>query len=74
MLFDPTIPLVPTTLVRGSRYRATSSPRPTGIAKILVKFAEIGISGTKPEELPRLFPSDSMELGYCGGVKGLIIR
>ena len=32
-----------------------------GIAKILAGLSEIGMSGIKPEDLPRLFPSDSME-------------
>jgi hypothetical protein len=45
----------------GSPYRATSASQPTGIAKILSGLAEIGMPGVKPEELPRLFPPDSME-------------
>jgi hypothetical protein len=38
-----------------------STSQPAGIAKIMAGLAEIGMSGIKPEELPRLFPSDSME-------------
>jgi hypothetical protein len=45
----------------GSPYRTASPPQPTGIAKILAGLAEIGMSGVKAEELPRLFPSDNME-------------
>ena len=45
----------------GSPYRARSNSQPTGVAKIMAGLAEIGMSGVKPEELPRLFPSDSME-------------
>ena len=42
-------------------YRTSSTSQPTGIAKIMAGLAEVGVSGIKPEELPRLFPSDSME-------------
>ena len=38
-----------------------STSQSTGIAKIMAGLAEIGMSGIKPEELPRLLPSDSME-------------
>ena len=41
--------------------RSSNTSQPTGIAKIMAGLAEIGMSGVKPEELPRLFPSDSME-------------
>ncbi|KAF8805211.1 hypothetical protein BYT27DRAFT_7258317 [Phlegmacium glaucopus] len=37
------------------------SSRVTGIAKVLAGLAEIGMPGIKPEQLARLFPSDSME-------------
>ena len=49
-------------------YKSTSSSNAysstsqlAGIAKITAGLAEIGISGIKAEELPRLLPSDSME-------------
>ena len=49
----------------GSPYRTSStsqsSSQSTGIAKIMAGLAEVGVSGIKPEDLPRLFPSDSME-------------
>ena len=32
----------------------------TGIAKVMAGFAEIGMSGIKPEEISRLLPSDGM--------------
>jgi hypothetical protein len=41
--------------------RSTSTTQPTGIAKIMAGLAEIGMSGVKPGDLPRLFPSDTME-------------
>lgn len=44
-----------------SQGRVTSTLQPTGIAKILAGLAEIGMSGIKAEELPRLLPSDTME-------------
>ena len=37
------------------------SYQPTGIAKILAGLAEVGLYGVKPEDLPKLLPSDSME-------------
>jgi hypothetical protein len=33
----------------------------TSIAKIMAGLAEIGMTGIRPEELPKLLPSDSME-------------
>ena len=47
-----------------SPLRDRSSPstsQPTGIAKVMAGLAEIGMSSVEPEDLPRLFPSDSME-------------
>jgi hypothetical protein len=41
--------------------RSSSTTQPTGIAKIMAGLAEIGMSGVKPGDLPRLFPSDTME-------------
>ena len=39
-----------------------SSPsQSTGIAKIMAGLAEIGMTGIKPEQLPRLLPADSMQ-------------
>jgi hypothetical protein len=43
------------------RDRTSSTSQPTGIAKVMAGLAEIGMSGVKPGDLPRLFPSDSME-------------
>ena len=37
------------------------SSQPTGIAKVMAGLAEMGMSSIEPEDLPRLFPSDSME-------------
>jgi len=34
---------------------------PTGIDKVLAGLAEMGISGVKPEDLPKLLPPDRME-------------
>ena len=45
----------------GSAFGTSSTSQSTGIAKIMSGLAEVGMSGVKPEELPRLFPSDSME-------------
>ena len=45
----------------GSSNASIATSQPTGIAKIMAGLAEIGMSGIKPEELPRLLPSDSME-------------
>ena len=50
-----------TSVGSASSYRSSSTSQPTGIAKIMAGLAEIGMSGVKPEELSRLFPSDSME-------------
>ncbi|KAL0955559.1 hypothetical protein HGRIS_001798 [Hohenbuehelia grisea] len=36
-------------------------PEVTGIAKVLAGLAEIGITGVKPEDLPKLLPPDAME-------------
>ena len=42
-------------------YNTSTASQINGIAKIMAGLAEIGMSGVKPEELPRLFPSDSLE-------------
>lgn len=34
---------------------------PTGIDKVLAGLAEMGMSGVKPEDLPKLLPPDRME-------------
>ncbi|KAG5220009.1 P-loop containing nucleoside triphosphate hydrolase protein [Salix suchowensis] len=39
----------------------TDAVQPNGIAKILSGLAEVGISGVKPEDIPKLLPSDTME-------------
>ena len=39
----------------------SSTPQPTGIAKVMAGLAEIGMTGIKPEDLPKLLSSDSME-------------
>ncbi|KAF8959975.1 P-loop containing nucleoside triphosphate hydrolase protein [Flammula alnicola] len=42
--------------------RANSVPsQPTGIAKVLAGLAEIGMTGVKAEDLPKLLPPDRME-------------
>ncbi|KDR69882.1 hypothetical protein GALMADRAFT_145261 [Galerina marginata CBS 339.88] len=45
--------------------------QPTGIAKVLAALAEIGISGIKAEDLPKLLPPDRMEpaLGIMADVR-----
>ena len=45
----------------GSPLRTSNTSQPTGIAKIMAGLAEVGMSGIKPEELPKLLPSDNME-------------
>lgn len=39
----------------------TDAVQPNGIAKILSGLAEVGISGVKPEDIPKLLPPDTME-------------
>lgn len=41
--------------------RNSNSQAPTGVAKILVGLAEIGMSGVNPEDLAKLLPPDQME-------------
>jgi hypothetical protein len=42
-------------------YNTSSASQSAGIAKIMAGLAEIGMSGVKPEQLPKLLPPDSME-------------
>ena len=35
--------------------------QPTGIAKVIAGLAEMGMTGIRPEDLPKLLPSDKME-------------
>ncbi|KAG6825067.1 hypothetical protein H0H92_004951 [Tricholoma furcatifolium] len=46
----------PTPLLRGS-----SSPAPSGVAKVLASLVEMGITGVKPESLVKLIEPDGME-------------
>ncbi|KAF4598880.1 hypothetical protein EYR38_007292 [Pleurotus pulmonarius] len=39
----------------------TEAVQPNGIAKVLSGLAEVGITGVKPEDIPKLLPSDTME-------------
>ena len=47
--------------VGSPNYHVPGTLQPTGIAKILAGLAEVGLSGVKPEDLPKLLPFDSME-------------
>lgn len=38
-----------------------NTPQPTGIPKILSGLSEVGITGVKPEDIPKLLPPDTME-------------
>jgi hypothetical protein len=44
-----------TTIVSGVPYQ------PTGIAKVFAGLAELGVTGVKVEDLPKLLPPDRME-------------
>ncbi|KAF7428945.1 hypothetical protein PC9H_008182 [Pleurotus ostreatus] len=44
-----------------SGHVVTDAVQPNGIAKILSGLAEVGILGVKPEDIPKLLPSDTME-------------
>jgi hypothetical protein len=41
-------------------YAADTEGEPTGIAKVLKGLAEMGISGTKPEDIYKILPPDTM--------------
>jgi hypothetical protein len=45
---------------RPRHYAAETEGEPTGIAKVLKGLAEMGISGTKPEDIYKILPPDAM--------------
>ena len=51
---------VPNVPLRGKNQQQMQLPA-TGIAKIMAGFAEIGMHGIKPQDLPKLLPPDRME-------------
>ena len=55
------IQLYKTSKTRADNFITSSPSQSTGIAKIMAGLAEIGMTGIKPEQLPRLLPADSMQ-------------
>lgn len=45
----------------GRGREVTSTPQPTGVAKVLAGLAEMGMSGVTAYDLPKLLPPDPME-------------
>ncbi|KAJ3504231.1 hypothetical protein NLJ89_g8043 [Agrocybe chaxingu] len=61
---------IPATPTMSTRSNVAVAP-PTGVAKVLAALAEIGLSGIKAEDIPKLFPPDRMEpaLGIMADVR-----